>query len=452
MLIEFVEIQNFRKLKSIRIDFASQTTLFVGANNSGKTSAMLALRYFLVNKGGFRANDFTLSNWISINNIGEKWKAEENTPNSPCPTLDDWEVVLPSLDLWLRVADDEIHRVSHIVPTLDWAGGLLGVRLRFEPKQVDDLHEKYLAAIRKVKETMKTAPRRGKSGLSPAVLWPHDLHEFLDRKLGTFFGVRTYSLDPNKRQLPESGIARPQPLPNGTEPIDGDPLEGLVRIRTIDAQRDFRDANSGGDPLDPDRGEAKHRLTRQLRSYYDIHLDPEKSPETEDLEALRAIRDAEELFDVKLKKGFSSALGEVQGFGYPGGTDPKLTIATKIRITDGLDHAAAVQYEVLPTSETGNSQPLRLPEDYNGLGYQNLISMVFKLISYRDDWMQVGKAAKTDSTETGERFSPEPLLLILIEEPEAHLHAQVQQVFINKAYKLLRAHSNLGDNPRLSTQ
>ena len=36
MRIKFVEIQNFRKLKSIRIELADQTTLFVGANNSGK--------------------------------------------------------------------------------------------------------------------------------------------------------------------------------------------------------------------------------------------------------------------------------------------------------------------------------------------------------------------------------------------------------------------------------
>lgn len=452
MHIEFVEVQNFRKLKSIHIDFAPETTLFVGANNSGKTSAMSALRYFLVDKGDFQANDFTLSNWILINKIGKKWEAEENIPNSPGPTMSDWETVLPSLDLWLKVEDEEIHRVSHVLPTLDWAGGLLGVRLRFEPKGIENLHKEYLSAIRKVKETMKTAPRGGDSRLSAPVLWPQDMHEFLERKLGTYFGVCAYSLDPTKRQPPENGIARPQPLPSGTEPIDGDPLKGLVLIRRIDAQRDFGDVNTGRDRLDSDRGGEKYRLTRQLRSYYDKHLDPGKSPEPLDLEALRAIRTAEELFDVKLRSGFSSALGEVQGFGYPGSTDPKLTIATKIRLTDGLDHAAAVQYEVLPADQTAGSQPLRLPEDYNGLGYQNLISMVFRLISFRDEWMQVGKARKTDSAETGEALSPEPLHLILIEEPEAHLHAQVQQVFINKAYKLLRSHKNLGNNPRLSTQ
>jgi len=42
MIISHLEIANFRKLLSVRVDLAQQTTVFVGANNSGKTSAMLA--------------------------------------------------------------------------------------------------------------------------------------------------------------------------------------------------------------------------------------------------------------------------------------------------------------------------------------------------------------------------------------------------------------------------
>ena len=46
MNIAFVEINNFRKLKSCRIDLSPKSTIFVGANNSGKTSAMFALMKF----------------------------------------------------------------------------------------------------------------------------------------------------------------------------------------------------------------------------------------------------------------------------------------------------------------------------------------------------------------------------------------------------------------------
>lgn len=95
MHLQFVEIQNFRKLKSIRIDFAEKTTLFVGANNSGKTSAMVALGHFLVDDGRFTTNDFTLSNWSHIDKIGADWEANSIQPGSQSPSLTEWESVLP---------------------------------------------------------------------------------------------------------------------------------------------------------------------------------------------------------------------------------------------------------------------------------------------------------------------------------------------------------------------
>ena len=98
MHIQFVEIQNFRKLKSIRIDFASKTTLFVGANNSGKTSAMEALGYFLVDQSNFTTNDFTLSNWMRINEIGRTGKLSQINLVL-CPLL--WRIGNPYCHRWI---------------------------------------------------------------------------------------------------------------------------------------------------------------------------------------------------------------------------------------------------------------------------------------------------------------------------------------------------------------
>lgn len=122
MHIEFVEVQNFRRLKSIHIDFTPGTTLFVGANNSGKTSAIDALGWFLDNPRRFETNDFTASNWERINKIGADLEAAETSSPSGGPSVADWESVLPSLDLWIRVKDDEVHYVNHLLPTLDWGG------------------------------------------------------------------------------------------------------------------------------------------------------------------------------------------------------------------------------------------------------------------------------------------------------------------------------------------
>ena len=100
---------------------------------------------------------------------------------------------------------------------------------------------------------------------------------------------------------------------------------------------------------------------------------------------------AERTFDERLRDGFAEALAELEQIGYPGVTNPKLKIATQLRAINGIKHASALQYEVSESADN-SGEPLRLPEDYSGLGYQNLIAMVFMLMAYRDDWMLVGKA------------------------------------------------------------
>ena len=75
MKISRIDIQNFRKLKSCRVELSEKETIFVGANNSGKTSAMDALMLFLKKskRNNISTTDFTLSNWSAINNIGSDW-------------------------------------------------------------------------------------------------------------------------------------------------------------------------------------------------------------------------------------------------------------------------------------------------------------------------------------------------------------------------------------------
>lgn len=454
MHIAFVEIQSFRKLKSVRVDFHPQRTLFVGANNSGKTSAMLCLGHFLFDPRRFTTNDFTLSNWSRINQIGAQWVNHDLAAGPLVPTISNFDDLLPTLDVWLSVPSNEIHYVSHVLPTLRWTGGLLGLRLRFEPDDLSKLSSEYILALNATKE-IKQAGSDAQGTPATVPLWPQTLREFLDRRLSRTFLIRAYSLDETKIRAPVAGEAKPQPLPAGSEPIKGNALDGLIRIDEIGAQRGFG-AGAGSLPTDERESGARARrvdqrkLSEQLRSYYARHLDPSEFPEPQDLTALKAIKEAQDQFDEKLKVGFTPALQEIQDLGYPGITDPRIIVSTRLTPLDGLNHDAAVQYEV--ASEVGKvmASTLRLPEEYNGLGYQNLISIVFRLMSFRDAWMQVGKASKRAAAEA-EAMLP-PLHLVLVEEPEAHLHAQVQQVFIRKAYEILRKHADLKDNAGLCTQ
>ena len=323
--------------------------------------------------------------------------------------------------------------------------------MRLEPRDPAQLQQEYLTARAQALTLQNAgaalAEEQGKAAADFAVaIWPQDLVEFLQRRLNSFFTIRAYVLDPAGCVDPEHGRAMPQAL-NGSEPIDGDPFRGLIRIDEISAQRGF--GVSGDDDADEAANaiSGSRKLSVQLRQYYTRHLDPYESPDAQDLLALKAIEQAQQAFNLRLSDGFKSPLKEMHKLGYPGVTDPRLSISTRLRPVEGLNHDAAVQF-VVPVKDGENATDLFLPEDSNGLGYQNLISMVFRLMAFRDSWMRVGKAKHRAPQDS---IIP-PLHLVLIEEPEVHLHTQVQQVFIRQAYKILRNNEELGANPNFATQ
>lgn len=442
MKISHIDIQNFRKLKTCRVELSDKSTIFVGANNSGKTSAMDALIMFLKKskRREISTTDITLSNWAAINKIASDWvtNASAEPPKPSDLSLNVWRPFLPAIDVWLDVDELQIHYVSHILPTLDWDGGLLGVRLILEPKEQETpeaIYKSYMDAYSAAQGTLaarkSTKENKGANeSLSTLALWPTSMRDFLDRKLQDFFSVNAYVLDPAHAQ---SDL--PQPFTEFMEPLEGDPFDGLFKIDIINAQRGFSDPNSGEGTANTDR-----RLSSQLRHYFNEHLDPSELPDASDLDALESMEAARTAFDQKLKSSFSVAIGELEGLNYPGFSDPQILLSSKVNPVEGLNHDSAVQFKVV-RSEDPSVNNLCLPEKYNGLGYQNLISMIFNLIRFRDEWMRVGKVGKREKIGN----TPiEPLHLMLIEEPEAHLHAQVQQVFIKKAYGVLRNHSELG--------
>ncbi len=458
MHISHVEIRNFRRLAATRIDFSEKTTLFVGANNSGKTSAMTVLRMFLAKKGNFCLNDLPVSLWRQIDEIGKNLETTTITESAET----DWCSILPSLDVWIRVETNELHRVSHLLPTLDWNGEPIGVRLQLEPTSNEDFKKRYREARKASTDTIIAAQTaaidEGKESEEYTVsLWPASMCEFLERRLNSNFSVKAYLLDPTLMAAPQNGVAKPQEVALDRDPLETDPFRGLIRIDEINAQRGFSDHQSATTRSDRDDTQGtvrneRSRLSEQLRDYYRIHLDPSERPAPSDVDALQAIHAAQKKFDEKLRSGFSGPLRELENLGYPGVSNPHLKISTRIKPTDGLSHDSAVKYEISAPAEGVVLETYGLPEQSNGLGYQNLISMIFRLIGFRDAWMRVGKAGVATDDTTTDLNAPPPIHLVLLEEPEAHLHAQVQQVFIKKAHDVLRDHRDLRENVKLTTQ
>ena len=423
MKIQSVHIRNYRKLKNCHIDFGEKKTVLVGANNSGKTSAISAIVWFLKNTERFTLKEFTVTNWALINTIGEKW-LEKDSVDDALLSSHQWDNIVPSMDVWINVENGEQYRVNHLIPSLStWDGKKVGVRGQYVPKDVTKLYTAYKEA--KTKARSLEATEEWKEADSPE-LYPKNLCDFLGKgsNLREYFDVKYYIIDPALDPDDEDEV---QTTPDNE--LGYNPLDGLIKVDTILASRDFSDPEGQTDSeIDT--------LSKQFQQYYKSSGQEDEELTCEGLKLLGGIVTANKTYDEKLRKTFEVPVGELKNINYPGVQNPEIKIRSKIQIEESIKHDSAVQFAIQGMEE------LVLPEKYNGLGYRNLISIYLKLIDFREKWLK----------ELSEGKNIEPIHLVFVEEPEAHLHAQAQQVFVKKAFEALCNNKLIEENPWLSTQ
>lgn len=173
-------INNFRRLEDVHIDLESQTSIFVGANNSGKTSATHIFQFFLgASKERFSVYDFSVSCWAIFDAIG----SSDLPTEEPLPTI--------SLDLWFKVEASDLHRVIKILPGLDWRGVPVGVRIEFAPKDEAVLLSNYREAKSKADKSA-VAKQDDIEGFHP---WPETLTDYLKKRLNDEYKTFYYVLD-----------------------------------------------------------------------------------------------------------------------------------------------------------------------------------------------------------------------------------------------------------------
>ena len=423
MKIHSVHIRNFRKLKNCHIDFGEKETVFIGANNSGKTSAISAIVWFLKNKEKFTLKEFTATNWALIDTLGDQWLAKDLV-DEELLNPHKWDSIVPSMDIWIDVADGEQYRVNHLIPSLSkWDGKKIGVRGQYVPKDITKLYSDYKES--KGKAIALQATEEWKEAFSPD-LFPRNRCDFLGKgsNLRDYFDVKYYIIDPSIEPAEEDKV---QSTPDNA--LDKNPLDELIRVDVILASRDFSDPEGQSDnEIDT--------LSRQFQKYYSS-LNPEEEVLAPcDLGLVSGIAKANETYNTKLTKAFEIPVKELGNINYPGFLNPKIKICSKIQIEEAIKHDSAVQFAIQGMSE------FALPEKYNGLGYRNLISIYLKLIDFREKWLKT----------LSEDKNIEPIHLVFVEEPEAHLHAQAQQVFVKKAFEALCNNKIIRDNSWLNTQ
>ncbi|WP_051605693.1 ATP-dependent endonuclease [Polaribacter sp. Hel_I_88] len=188
-------------------------------------------------------------------------------------------------------------------------------------------------------------------------------------------------------------------------------LKSLLRCGFVNAQRGLND-----DTLSDKRGILASILEK-------LFINTEGSEDLDEKSIIEKIEKSVEHIQETLDGAFKEELGKLfptfNMFGYPGLSDPNLITKTTLDAKRLLSGHTSVNY--------AGSRGIDLPENYNGLGSRNLIYILLQIYDYF-------KGYKNSPTEPG-------VHVIFIEEPEAHLHPQMQEVFTDQLKNIVKTFS-----------
>lgn len=379
MKIFKIEIQNFRLLKDFSMDIEKDLSLVIGKNNTGKTSILSVLDKFLNEKSKFSFDDLN----IDFRNELEGLIKSEDVPEEFTPKGIKLKIFIEYNE------QDDLSNVGRVLMDLDPDNNkiVLGFEYILTYTKFLQLRTDYDAFERKEKQKVKDEKRTK----------VREINEFLKQGLDKYFNTQKLSFE---YDLATHKVNELNYINLDTEKIG---IKDIISFKHIPARRDVTNKDKD------------NTLSRQTSTLYKKNEDSE-----EKAVATEEFIDQLSETDIRLSEIYSGLFeGVVRNVSTFGGI--KLN-ETAIEIISTLQHRDLLEGNttVVYTHDTN-----KLPEQYNGLGYMNLISMIFEIEILRQEF----KRKKEEK--------PADINLLIIEEPEAHTHPQMQYVFIKNIKKLL---------------
>ena len=384
-----IKIKNFRLLEDISLNIEENITLIVGKNNTGKTSLFEAINIFTsvsasrkisfadFSQSTYEKFEESLDEYNKLESLDDKKKDEkERIIDSKTPRI---EVVL---SFQYNPIKDKLTDLKEFIVDLDKDRTDVNILMTYEPK---NLLQFYFSLNKEIEE----------NNLS--------IIKALDATVPSFYEVRYYAIDSKSeyKSIIDKGFISS--------------LSNIVMFENIRAQR----------VMDDIREDSNHSLTTSFAKYYE-----DKDQKDEDIQKLdKILQSLAENFKNNYNDVLKTPLNEIANFG------AKTPLVIPEIIIESIFSAERVLKQNIKYGYKNGD--ISLPESYNGLGYNNLIFMILEFLSFLKlfqqslyaEWDESGGKIKTQNAKS---------LVIMIEEPESHMHPQMQQVFIRGIKNLLK--------------
>ena len=402
MKISSISVTNFRLLKEFTIDLEENLSLVVGKNNCGKTSLLAVMNKFLNDKNGssFLPDDFNIEFRDTFQAIVEK------------PSTYFGKEMGIGMKLFITYDDsDDLSLVSHLIMDLDpdnttiVVGFEYVIRYEYFLAFVADYNAYKSEALVKIsiaakqqlkdkkitKEQIAAYKKQREAKIFPNFFRKNYQEYFkLGRKSIYFDQTSKKAIDTDFIDLVKENIK----------------LDNVINFKIINAKREVSNK------------EADKALSTLSSDYYSI-----KESQNKDSEPIKQFKETLETTDDHLDNVytdlFKDVIDSVKQFG---GTKAGESV---IKVISTLQHRELLKGNTTVMYDHNNSHSL--PESFNGLGYMNLIGMIFQIEVLLSDFRKEGK----------ENELPAPINLLFIEEPEAHTHPQMQYIFIKNIKEIL---------------
>lgn len=376
MRIKSIKIHNYRILHNVEVNLEDDITLIVGKNNSGKTSFFEIIRMILSDEGFLSFEDFSQNSYNNFKSAEVLYKAYLAKINDEDKekALKELQEAVPKIELYLYFEYDKEY--DSLIELSEFITDLDPVR---NDACVYICYEPYNSL-----GLFKAFTEQKGNGLSLLI--------FLKDNIGSYFKTNCYAFDG------ATGFKRE---------VEGNfknKVQKLVSFEEIKALR----------VLDDKKGDRNNTLALGFANYY-----RQRDKTKEDVERLEAtLKNVGVELKGKYEQILKNILEDLKTFG----AETPIVIPD-IVIDSVFDSESIIKNNIRYLYK---QEEVNLPESYNGLGYSNLIYMILEFASF------IEKQVNAKQEKISE------FLVVMIEEPEAHMHPQMQQVFISQIKELLR--------------